>query len=68
MKSKIIYRLIRDQTIIDQILNLIISDMQNFKHTRIDKFSIKFYYDLNEKNGICFKVYNPIKNEKDIEK
>jgi hypothetical protein len=59
MKRKIIYQLIRDKPIIDKILDLIQSDIENFKFTRIDKFSIQFYYDLSNANGITFKVYSP---------
>jgi nuclear transport factor 2 (NTF2) superfamily protein len=59
MKSKIIYQLIRDQTKINKILDLIQSDLNNFKHTRIDKYSIRFYYDLNDSTGITFQVYSP---------
>jgi hypothetical protein len=70
--SKVNYQLIRDKPKIEKFLSLIQLDLKNFKHTRIDKYSSQFYYELGNETGITFKVYNPsnyainqMKNEKE---
>ena len=59
--KKFIYQFIRDPTEINSILDLIKLDLKNMQLTRVDKFTLRIYYQISDIEKIYFDVFNPIK-------